>query len=173
MNLILSYFDQQAIKKLSIDASSREKYEAMAGEVQSYELSKLLGFTFYQKIEQNISSFTDLISGCTFMDKANNVLVHKGLKYVLAYMNYAKWAGESSFNDTYTGFVKKQRQDSENLSKGEINQIQNEARQIGFNEFELIRMYLDLNKETYPLWSPFKSKKTNQPKFYGVKKTIL
>ena len=154
-----------------------DKYNMIAREVESLELDKLLGYAFYQDVSANQSDYSDLLNGCQFEDRNKNLVFHRGLRYVLAYLNYAKYIGESYVQDTFTGFVQKTRQDSERISAGDIKRLQQENREIGFNAFELIRMYLNKENEktpkTYPLWNCTSDKKIYKPIFYGVKKTCL
>ena len=175
MSLLLSFEEQNDIKPMSIN--NKAKYQQIAAEVESLELDKLLGYAFYQAIATTPASYTDLLNGCEFEDPNKNTVRHKGLKYVLTYLNYATYIGQANVFDTYSGMVQKTRQDAESLSLGQIKNLQQEAREIAFNAFELIRMYL--NKEnrkepkTYPLWNNSSDKKVYKPIFYGVKKTCL
>lgn len=173
-DLILPFESQQLIKPMSLN--NEDKYNQIAREVESLELDKLLGYAFYQDVSANQEDYSDLLNGSQFMDKQNNLVYHKGLRYVLAYLNYAKYIGESYVVDTFTGFVQKTRPDSERISTGDIKRLQQENREIGFNAFELIRMFLNKSNENnpklYPLWNNTSDKKIYKPRFYGVKKTL-
>lgn len=174
-DLILPFESQQLIKPMSIN--NIDRYNMIAREVESLEIDKLLGYAFYQDVSANQENYSDLLNGCQFVDKQNNTVFHRGLRYVIAYLNYAKYIGESYVNDTFTGFVQKTRPDSERISTGDIKRLQQENREIGFNAFELIRMFLNKENEktpkTYPLWNLNSDKKVYKPIFYGVKKTCL
>jgi len=170
-DLILPFTSQQLIKPMSIN--NQAKYELLAREVESFELDKLLGYSFYQDVAENQEVYTDLLNGVNFLDIYQRTVSHRGLRYVLAYLNYAKYIGESYVFDTFTGFVQKTRPDSERISTGDIKRLQLENREIAFNSFELIRMYINSNKTLYPLWGNRSDKKTTLPKFYGIKKTWL
>lgn len=169
MALLLKLSEQQNIKPLT--ANNEGKYNQLASEVESLDIDKLLGSAFYQAVSASPSSYSDLLNGATFEDNYGNTVTHKGLKYVIAFLNYAKYIGESYVFDTYSGFVQKNRPDSERISSGDIKRLQQENREIAFNAFELIRLFLNKNKETYPLWNCGSDKKTYKPIFYGVKKT--
>jgi hypothetical protein len=171
-DLILSFEGQQEIKKMS--ENNEDLYNVIAAEVESYELDKLLGYAFYQAISESPEDFDDLLNGSTFEDRHRHIVKHRGLRYVIAYLNYAKYIGESYVADTFTGFVQKNRQDSERISSGDIKRLQLENREIAFNAFALIRDYININPTLYPLWNKRTSDvKTYIPKFYGVKKTCL
>lgn len=175
MSLLVIFEEQNDVKPISLN--NKAKYEQIAAEVESLELDKLLGYAFYQAVSATPANYTALLNGCEFVDKNGNTVRHKGLKYVLKYLNYAAYIGQANVFDTFTGMVQKTRQDSESLSLGQIKQLQQEAREIAFNAFELIRMYLNKENEktpkTYPLWNSTSDKKVYKPIFYGVKKTCL
>jgi len=168
---ILDFNEQNEIKPISLNNDKR--YYQIAKEVESLELEKMLGCAFAQDVIDNYANYTDLLQGSEFTDVYGNIVSHKGLKYVLAFLNYSRYVGESYISDTFTGMVKKTRQDSETISSGDIRRLQQDAREIAMNAFELIRMYLNNNKETYPLWNQTSDKKVYKPKFYGIKTTEL
>ena len=168
--MLLSFDKQQEIKPMSIN--NRDRYDMLANEVESLEIDQLLGYAFYQAVAANPANYSDLLNGSSFTDAYGNTVNHKGLLYVIAYLNYAKYIGESYVNDTFSGFTRKRLDNSEALSSGDIKRLQLENREIAFNAFALIRMFLNNNKETYPLWNLTSDKKTYKPKFYGVKKTL-
>lgn len=169
MSLLLKLSEQQTIRPFS--TNNEKDYNQLATEVESLELDKLLGYAFYQAVSAAPLSYADLLNGCSFVDCDGNTVSHRGLKYVLAYLNYAKYIGESYVKDTYSGFVQKTRPDSERISSGDIKRLQLENREIAFNAFELIRTYLNKNNETYPLWNTTSDKRTYRPNFYGIKNT--
>jgi len=171
MTLLLSYAQQQTIRPIT--TNNQNKYAQLAAEVESLEVDKLLGSAFYQAVSAFPASYTDLLDAKEFIRSDDTKITHKGLRYVIAYLNYAKYIGESYVVDTFTGFVQKTRPDSERISSGDIKRLQQENREIAFNAFVLIAEYLDLNKDIYTLWTTNSNKRTYMPKFYGVKNTIL
>ncbi len=168
---LLTYSEQQEIKPIS--ENNKKKYSLLASEVESLEIDKLLGSAFYQAVSSNPENYEDLLNGCEFVNTQKQTLSHRGLKYVIAYLNYAKYVGGSSFVDTFSGFKKKTTPDSEALSTGEIKRLIQENREIAFNAFSLISEYLHLNKDTYQLWGNTSNKRVKKPKFYGIKNTML
>ena len=170
MSLLLSYSQQQAIKKIS--ANNQSKYDQMAAEVEENELRKLLGVLLLQDLQENptATANAELLDGGTFT-YCDDDYDFKGLRYVLAYLNYSRYIGESFVNDTFTGFVQKTRPDSELLSEGAIKRLQNENREIAMAEWELCKMYLNVNYEDFPLWNSSKTKKPFTPRLFGVRKT--
>ena len=168
--MILSFKQQQEIKPIS--PNNAGKYPQLAAEVESLEVDNLLGSAFYQAISESPESFTSLLDSTSFQRSNGTTIKHKGLRYVIAYLNYSKYVSEN-YTDTFSGFRKKSNPDSEPISSGDIKRLQQENREIAFNAFNLIREYLDLNRSLYPLWDARSEKKVSKPKFYGVKKTIL
>lgn len=170
MSDIISFIEQQQIRPIS--SNFVNKFEQLSVEVESLELDKLLGYAFYQAVYASPTSYDDLLNGCSFEDYNGNIVTHRGLKYVLAYLNFAKYISESYVQDTFTGFVQKTRTDSERISSGDIKRLQQEAREIAFNAFSLIRIYLNKNYDLYPLWGCDSDVKTYKPIVYGIKKTL-
>jgi hypothetical protein len=173
MALLLSYAQQQAIKPIS--ANNASKYDQLAAEVESLEIDKLLGAAFYQSIvaDPTNEDYLHILDSYEFTRADDTLITHRGLRYVIAYLNYAKYIGESYVVDSFTGFVQKIRPDSERISSGDIKRLQQENREIAFNAFELIQEFIELNEDIYTLWNSASGKKISKPNFYGVKKTIL
>lgn len=172
MSLLLSFADQQTY--IAISANNQNKYNQIAFEVENNELRDLLGVALLQDVQTNPATDSNikLLSGTSFTDKWGNTVNHRGLKFVLAYLNYSRYLGESFVADTFSGFVQKNRPDSEQLSEGAIKRLQQNKREIALSEFELIRYYLDTNTDLFPLWNRVDSVKPFTPKFKGVKKTL-
>lgn len=168
MATILSWSNQQIIKAWS--SNNSDKYTQIATEVENHELVKLLGRAFVYDIQENPGNYNDLLTGVEFEDCYGNTVKHQGINFVLAYLNYSKYLGESFVADTYSGFVAKNRPDSTPLSEGAIKRLQSDTRERALTEWELIRDYLNENCDTYTLWNN-DSKKVFLPKFKGLKKT--
>jgi len=170
MALLLSLAQQQEIKPIS--SNNTDKYQLLASEVEELELKKLLGVALLQDLQTNPTAANNLIllNGGTFTQSGVSVK-HKGIRYVTAYLNISKYIGESYVNDTFTGFTKKKREESDSLNEGEIKRLQNLNREIALSEFELIRCFLDQNNTTYNLWICANTQKVYSPKIYGVRKT--
>lgn len=171
MALILSYSQQQAIKKISENNSAR--YDQLAKEVEECELRKLIGVAMLQDLQDNPTTASNLLllNGTSF-DYNNTTIKHKGLRYVIAYLNFSRYLGESYVSDTFTGFVKKKREEADNLSEGEIKRLQNNNRDIALTEFELIKNYLDLSQSLFPKWVACSQQiKPYTPRIYGIRKT--
>jgi hypothetical protein len=182
MSLIVSLETQQSLKPISQNWATYIKivggvtnYEQLAKEVEQVELKKLLGLDFYFDfyLNQTKAEYVTLIEGATFQNYLGNTVAFNGLKYILAFMNYSKYVGEGFASDTATGMVKKNREQSESLSNTEIKRIQSDAREIAIQDFEIMKIYLNINYDKYPLWNYRKREKVYRPRISGLKRTIL
>ena len=171
MALILSFEQQQIIKKIS--ANNEQKYNNIASEIEEFELKKLLGVALLQDLQNNPATENNikLLDGDSFENGNGFNIFHKGLRYVIAYLNYSKYIGLSFVNDTFTGFVQKNRNESEPVSDGTIKRLQNEYRSIALTEFELIKQYLTVNYSNYPLFLCVGGKKLFTPQLTNITKT--
>jgi len=172
MALLLSYSQQQAIKPIS--ANNEGKYAQLAAEVEEKELRSLLGVALLQDIQSNPTSTNNvlLLDGDEFEDCYGNTITHKGIRYLLAYLNYSRYIWESDISDTFTGFVVKNRQESEMLTDGRRKSLQLTMREIAMQEWILIKDYLDEKYANFTLWNyGNETKKPYTPRIYGVRKT--
>lgn len=178
MALLLSLNSQQAIKKISPNWANATKstggttnYEQLATEIQDFYLSDLLGAAFAYDVEENPENYTDLLDGSTFLDCNENTVRQRGLKYCLAFWNYSKYISDSMVEDTFTGFVQKNRQETQTISSGQITRLQQDSKNQAEKAWNVIKYYLDENSNTYPLWECAKTRKPYQPRMFNVKKT--
>lgn len=177
---ILLLSQQQAIKPISQNWALGIKitggvtnYEQLAEEVEGKELRTLLGIDFLQWVQNNQTdpNVIFILDPFDFENINLNTVTCRGLKFILAYLNYVKYIGESYITDTATGFVKKNRNESDNLDRGEIERLQREYREIALQEFDLLREFLDLNYDTYTIWPYRKKQKLGLPKIQGLRRT--
>lgn len=138
---LLTYNQQQAIKPIS--ANNEKKYSPLEWEVENSTLAKLIGLPLLQNIQDNPTSAENILilDGDSYVC-GNYTLRHKGLRYVLAYLIFARYVGESMINDTFTGMVQKTRPDSEILSNGALRRQQQVFEEIAMQEFQNIKNYL-------------------------------
>jgi hypothetical protein len=171
MATLLTINQQQAIKKIS--SNNEAKYTQIATEVENKELRDLLGTALLQSLQAAPTQADNakLLNGDTFTDCNDNTITHRGLRFVLAYLNYVRYIGESFINDTFTGFVQKTRPDSEIISEGSIKRLQQENKEIALSEWALIKEYLITNSATFTLYNQNNTKQLYRPKFTTVRKT--
>lgn len=169
---LLTYLQQQAIKKIS--ENNEVKYLPLATEVEEKELQDLLGAALLQDLQDNPSSAANvkLLDGSTFEDCNGNTIKHKGIRWILAYMNYSEYLGTSNVADTFSGFTEKIRQDSQLLSEGKIKRLQLSNRELALTQWSLTEQFLNENSSDYPLWICAQSKKPYTPRITGVRKTL-
>lgn len=167
MATLLSYSEQQSIKPIS--SNNQDKYDQIAKEVEEMELNKLLGPAFLQAVQNTQGDYVDLLSGSEFEDCYGNEISHKGLKYVLAYLNYSKYLLDSQIADTYSGFRYQNTPESIPIPSGDIRRMQESARALALESWSLIKDYLDQNTDNYPLYNG-KVRKVFRPRIYGIKK---
>jgi len=172
--MLLSLENQNKIKPIVLNWANQKKvvdgltnYEQLASEVESKELVSLLGYEFLQDLQANRTEPKNkiLLEGGTF----DNGVTFKGLNFVIAYFNYARFVGVSPFSESFTGVVKKNREESQSLANGEVKRLQTDARDIAMMEWELIKRYL--NCSDYPYWNS-QIRKPFIPRFKGVKRTL-
>lgn len=166
--MILSFVEQQAIKP--IDKNSASRYSAIANDVEVYDIDLLLGNALYQDVVKNPQNYESLLNAAEFESCDGLTLKHKGLKFVIAYLNYAKYVSESHIADTFSGLRQKANPDSETISKGDIERLYKQNRDIAFHAFELIKEYLDRNQSIYSLWKKNNTKKSEKFNFYTLRK---
>lgn len=169
---LISWAQQTTIKKIS--ANNQGKFAQIETETENTELRDLVGVALLQDLQNNGSTVDNknLIEGCTFLDCNGNNISHRGLRFVLAYFIFSRYLGESFVADTFSGFVQKTRTDSDQLSEGSIRRLQENNRVIAMNEWLLIKEFLNLNSDLYPLWNCAKTKKPYTPKITGIRKTL-
>lgn len=172
MALLLSYNQQQAIKKIS--TNNAIKYDQLAIEVEEKELRAILGVALLQDLQTNPTTIPNakLLNGGEFENCQNQTIKFKGIRYILAYLNYSKYIGESFVNDTFTGMVVKNRPESELVSEGTMKRLMNENREIAMQEWEITKEFLNLNSTEYPLWNCNNRSKPFTPRMYSIRKTV-
>lgn len=147
MDEILSFEHQQAVKPCSIN--NVEEWTQFRNEVVRSELRRLLGPVMAANITATPEKFTSLLEGDT-LEYCGREITHAGLRFVFAYMVYARYVTEQHLKDTFTGIVKKSRSEAESAGDGELRRLERGALQIANDEFALIDQYLCQNADTYP-----------------------
>ena len=139
-----TWSEQQELRP--IDENNAHLFEQIQTEVQNHDLQKLLGFEFYNELFQNIGDYTLLLSGVkyTYNEATYNF---NGLKYVCAYLFYARYIRDSRVNDTFTGFVTHTADGMQPLSSNEIQQLENRYKEIAATEWEACKHYLTSTEE--------------------------
>lgn len=145
----------------------------MDKEVELTDLKDLLGAALLQDLQTNPTTAYNLLllNGDTFTNLLGQSIRHQGVRFVLAYLNHSRYIGESFVQDTYSGMVRQNQNLSEPITEGTVKRLQATSREIALSEFNLIKEYLNLNFDKYPLWLQSISTKPFTPKFGSIKKT--
>lgn len=176
---LLTLSQQQQIKSIRTNWANERKaqvngtnFEQLQKEVEENELLKLLGNAFLLDVQTNPTNpdYIILLDGATFEDCNGNTTRFRGIRYQLGYLNYAQYLLESGLTDSYTGFVQKNRQETQNAPQGALKNQQQRFREFALNDFELMKDYLNQNSATYPLWN-CTNKKIFSPKITTIRKT--
>jgi hypothetical protein len=168
---IITYAEQQALRPISKNNQSR--FDIICAETEASELTDLLGVALLQDLQNNPATDNNiaLLSGCNFKNSNGHIVKHQGIKYILIYLVYARYIGESDVKDTYAGMVEKRTEYSDGVSSGRIKLLQEQYRKVAMTAWQTTKEYLDLSSTTYKLWMRGESKQLFQPQFSGIKKT--
>ena len=139
-----TWSEQQEIRP--IDENNAHMFEQIQTEVQNHDLKKLIGFEFFNELFQNLSEYELLLSGgeYNYNDSTYNF---NGLKYVCAFLFYARYIRDSRVNDTFTGFVTHTADGMQPLSSNEIMNLENRYKEIAATEWEACLHYLKSTEE--------------------------
>ena len=127
-------------------------------EVEQLDIKRLLGDEFYVAINADKSSYTDILEPKSYSYGGYNYS-HKGLYYVIAYLVHARYVTEGDQKDTYTGYVIKNNDFSENLSYAAKKNIAKDMREVGFSYWNEIKDFIIRNSSDYPLFECDKNRK--------------
>lgn len=178
---LITIVQQQQIKPISPNwsKSAKEvngitKFEQLANEVEESKLSELLGYALLQDLQANPLTAENivLLDGGIFEDWNGNNIAFKGLRYILAYMNYIQIISESYVNDTFSGFVKHSINESEPLNSSERKELKINSQSVVVSQSNLLKEFLNKNSTVYPLWKCTTTTKLYNPKLTGLKRTI-
>ena len=150
--------EQQNIKPLDI-TSANKVFPQLQREVESNDLQSYLGFEFYQELKRNTSNYATLLNGGEYQ-VGGVTYTFSGLKYVCAYLLYARYIKQSYVKDTFSGFVKHTGDGFQSISAGEIKNQAAEYEQVAGSYWEECKHYLDTLSLSY-----FPEKKSKTFKF--------
>lgn len=177
---LLTLTQQQQFKPISANWANTAKinggvtnFEQLQTEVEETDLAKWLGDAFLLDIQSNPTEqkYIDLLDGKTFKDCDGNNINFKGIRFQLAYMNFARYPDETAMKDTYSGMVRKQRDESRDAGVGDIKKQKNRAEEIATRDFEKMKIYLNDNTDTYTLWNCTTPKRFYKPTITTIRKT--
>lgn len=179
--MLITIAEQQEIKPISANWAAMAKlnggtthFEQLVQDVQDMKLPKLLGYALYQDVVKNPTSVNNvvLLDGGSFEDSNGNLIDFKGIKYQLAWFNFQRYVEVSNFSDTSTGMRTKTAEKSQPLRDGMIKREQTFSENKAMQDFELMKLFLIENSDTYPLFDCTKEKNTSSVNIYNIRKTL-
>jgi hypothetical protein len=168
---ILTFQQQTAVKPIS-DKNSL-KFNQIVTEVINSDLVDMLGAAMVTAIQNDSTAerFTNILDSKTYENCNGNNVRFEGLRYVLAYLVYARYIKSSHVKDTFSGMVRQNRAESEFISDGTLRGLQQEAKDIAVAQFKLIEAYLQENSTVYPEWEKGVNRKQFKPRMINIRKT--
>ena len=168
---ILTFDQQQGIKPISKNNAS--KFSQLLNETINTDLVQLLGAAFVTalKKEPTVARFVNILDSNTYENCYGNDVTFEGLRYVIAYLLHSRYIRSSSSHDTFSGVVKVNRPESENVSDGTLRAMQQESKDIAVTQFNLVKSYLVENCADYPEFEYANASKTFTPRMINIRKT--
>lgn len=168
---ILTFQQQTAIKPIS--KNNATMHSQLLVEVLNIDLVNLLGAAFVTALKSNPTDdrFTAILDANNFVNCYGNTVSFEGLRYVIAYLVYARYVRAVNVKDTFNGLVRQNRTESEHVGDATIRAMQQEAKDAAVSQLKLIEEYLTDNSETYPEWEKGLSKKGFRPRIINLRKT--
>lgn len=163
MALLITSSECKTIKPFSDNNDSR--YSQIMEEVQINELQDLLGFELYQDLINNPTSAQNviLLDGVDWEYNDQTIKMH-GLKYVLAHYFYAVYTREIRKQDTFSGLVQHNFDESNQVSENDRRLTESRARETAAKFWNEVKLYLDNNSDTYTYWYCRGKRKVFNPK---------
>lgn len=168
---ILTFQQQTAIKPIS--KNNANQFSQLYNEVMNIDLPNLMGAAFVTALKANSTDerFTNILEPNVYENCYGNDVAFEGLRYVIAYLIYARYVRAVNSIDTFSGIVRQNRNDSEHVSDGTIRAMQQEAKDAAVSQLRLIEDYLTENSSEYPEWEKGLSKKGFRPRIINLRKT--
>lgn len=154
---LITLSDIQEFKAISENINTFSDLVPFILEAQDFELRPFLGDGMYRDLindfndSPSLSVFGDLFNGQVFQI-AGIDYEHKGLKSILVYHSYARYAANANIKSTASGFMHKTSQYSEKADLATISRIIKEARTGATSHEDRVRRYLQHNFNEFPKW---------------------
>ena len=141
--------EQQLIKP--IDKNNQALFPSLQVEVEMNDLQLYLGKEFYQELLRNTNDYKTLLNGGSYEYSGVNY-TFKGLKYVCAYLLYARYVRQSYIQDTFSGMVQHTGDGFQRLSSAELQNQEQRYKEIAGTLWDECLHYLrTLNLPYFPL----------------------
>jgi hypothetical protein len=157
MTALITINDIRARKTISLNTNEIAQLTPQILEAQDFDLRPILGDEFYFALVQDFEAspslqiYGDLFNGSTYTFGGKEY-TQEGIKAFLVYSVYARYTANSSVIATATGFVHKANQYSEHVSEKTVSRLVEQARSGSQVYADRFMLYLDRNRELYPLW---------------------
>ena len=157
MTVLITESDIAAYKAISANINATKKLFPYVIEAQQFDLKELIGDAFYLDLvndfngSPSLSVYSDLWNGCEWT-YAGITYRHEGLKSVLVYFSYARYAMNANEEETAFGIVNKTDQYSSRVSEKTILRKVDSARAGAMAYFTDVKKFLNDNSTDYPLW---------------------
>jgi len=122
-------------------------------DAQFVDIQRLMGIDFYNDLIRNSNSanYQSLLIGGDYTYKGT-VHTNVGLKSVIVFYAYARYLMFGSNVSTPFGLVQKQGNNSSEISFADKKTMSKNNEQTGYNYWENVRLFIERNKNDYPLW---------------------
>jgi hypothetical protein len=151
MRRLVTLSDIQEIKPLARSTDLVTKVDIAIDEAQEYDVCSLIGQSFFLEILENTESFKDLLNEKNYTYQ-NRRYQNCGLKKVIALYAYRRLKNDMNEHDTAYGTMIKTNPYSQGISEAtkvrQLKEIESQA----LSAWGKVRHYLDVHRESYPLW---------------------
>lgn len=154
---MITLSDVQLFKGVSENINSYKDLEPYILEAMDFDLRPFMGESFfidlYEKFiaSPSLVGYEDLFNGSTYTYNGNKYK-HEGIKAVLVYHSFARYAGNASIKSTAYGFVQKTNQYSDRISETTTARLITQARAGAMVHQNRVMDFLIRNKADYPLF---------------------
>lgn len=151
--ILLTAEELRSIIDVSLSSKDLTVVDRAIRDAQNADLAPLLGFNFYSSIIQDPSTpaMVALLDGGTY-EFIGRQFFNPGIKVVLANYAYPRYVMANAQKDTPFGMVQKQMQESEAISTARLKEIGKEHKQVAYQYWAQVQLFLDRNTETYEHW---------------------
>jgi len=122
-------------------------------DAQFVDVQKLMGIDFFNDMLRNSTDtkYSKLLDKSDYNYKGKTY-TNVGLKSVIVFYAYSRYLMFGSNVQTPFGLVQKQGNNSQEISFAEKKMMSKMNEQTAYNYWENVRLFIERNKEDYPLW---------------------
>lgn len=171
--LLISLSDIQQYRSITANLDATKSLEPYILDAQEFDLRVFLGeqlwIDFLEDFEASpsLTKYADLFNGTTYTYSGRK-WKHEGLKAVLVHYTYYRYVLNSQIQSTKFGLVVKKNEFSDPAPENKIARIANQAKSAAITYQERVKLFLDFNYATYPLWKFGYQRKKGQIRLTGI-----